>query len=123
MIDGQLSPWVAKYEQYVKLPRLLIEKCITSIQFNDRAHDLEHVYSVCRLGYLLGLREGMTEVECKMIQAGCLMHDLGCRYDRDSHHFISYGLAFEYLDNWAKGVFTPEQIMVIANSCYEHRAS
>lgn len=104
------------------LPERLIEESYYSIIHNDEAHNTDHVYDVCEYGIQL-TKKGIGVKDRSIILAGCLLHDLGCRYDRSSHHIISYGMAFEYLQKFGNNFFSKEQIMLIAKSCMEHRAS
>lgn len=105
------------------LPSKLLIACLNSIIHNDEAHNLKHIQGVVILGYKLCDRLGTDMKMRQMVLAGCLMHDLGCRYNRKTHHQISYGLAFEYLEKFSEGLFTENEVMVIAESCLQHRAS
>lgn len=104
------------------LPAGLIEACYISIKCNDPAHNVDHVYNVCAYGLEL-TADKFNNKEISIVLAGCLMHDLGCRYDRKTHHQISFGLAFRYLDVHAPKMFNEQETMLIAKTCYEHRAS
>lgn len=109
------------------LPLRLIEECYLSICHNDSAHNVEHIYAVVNHGIELVNRTDkkyrFNDIQKSMVLAGCLMHDLGCRYNRKNHHYISYGMAFRLLDQFAKELFTQAQKDEIAVSCLEHRAS
>lgn len=105
------------------LPDKLLLACLNSIIHNDEAHNLDHIQKVVTLGNELADRTELSMKHRQMVLAGCLMHDLGCRYHRKTHHQISYGLAFEYLEKFGDGIFTEEEILVIAESCLQHRAS
>jgi|AGFS01.1.fsa_nt_gi hypothetical protein len=104
------------------LPDSLIVECYDSILKNDDAHNVDHVYRVCDYGLKITLGQ-LSRFDISMVLAGCLMHDLGCRYDRKTHHQISYGLAFEKLHRHNGDYFSEEEIRIIALSCLEHRAS
>lgn len=105
------------------LPLGLIRRCLYSIQFNDEAHNLDHVYDVCLLACELCDRNQISFNDRKIIVAGALMHDLGCRFDRDTHHFISYGMAMAWLDTDTSDLFNDKEKYLVGRSCLEHRAS
>lgn len=106
------------------LPDNLLLAALNSIIHNDAAHNLDHILRVVTLGnQLCDKVETLTVTQRQMVLAGCLMHDLGCRYDRDTHHIISYGLAFEYCEKYAAGIFTVDEVRIIAQSCMQHRGS
>lgn len=104
------------------LPELLIEKAYESIRYNDAAHNVDHIYSVCSNGLDL-VKDDKDHAFKQMVLAGCLLHDLGCRYDRDTHHVISYHLTFNYLKDYAWNDFDIKQTAIVALACLEHRAS
>lgn len=109
------------------LPSPLIVECYNSILENDVAHNVDHIYAVVNHGFELAHRTDrkykLSHAEKAMVLAGCLMHDLGCRYDRETHHQIAYGMSYRLLDQFAPEMFSPEQKKIIALSCLEHRAS
>lgn len=101
----------------------MIRHGIYSFTFNDAAHDIKHIYYVCKLGFDLCLQSGLNDRDTSLVLAGCFLHDIGCRYDRATHHIISYGMTFTFLDAHAPGHFDAEETLLIAKSCLEHRAS
>ncbi|EBV8434051.1 HD domain-containing protein [Salmonella enterica] len=105
------------------LPDKLLLACLNSIIHNDDAHNLDHIKTVVTLGNTLCDKLGVEMKTRQMVLAGCLMHDLGCRYHRKTHHQISYGLAFEYLEKFGDGIFSEDEILTVAESCLQHRAS
>ena len=108
------------------LPAELIAHAMFSVQHNDEAHNLKHVVGVIKYGNELCYHPKINlagKPEHAMVLAGCLMHDLGCFADRDTHHIISYGMAFDYIRKYANNMFSPEQIKIIAESCLQHRGS
>ena len=105
------------------LPNKLLIACLNSIVHNDDAHNLDHIQKVVILGHVLCDKLNLRDSMRQMVLAGCLMHDLGCRYHRATHHQISYGLAFEYLEKFGEGMFDDAAMMTVAESCLQHRAS
>lgn len=107
------------------LPDTLILRVLESTQFNDLAHNLEHIVSVVEHGDEL-CRNYKPELDFQthsMVLAGCLMHDLGTRYDRATHHFISYGMVFDWLGQYGEGFYNNEEVKLIADACLQHRSS
>lgn len=106
-----------------RLPKSLIDVCESSIAFNDLAHQHKHIERVINYGMELCDHFAVDSRVRLMVLTGCLMHDLGCRYDRKTHHFISYGMTFELLRCHAPDLFNAEETKLVALSCLEHRAS
>lgn len=105
------------------IPDMLIMVVMRSIERNDEAHNLDHVVNVVKHAYELCDRMDLSFKETSMVLTGALCHDLGCAYDRDTHHFISYGLVFDYLERYGDSMFTLTETKIIAESCLQHRAS
>lgn len=109
------------------IPRHFLHYCIYSLSYNDPAHDLHHVYTVCKTG--LGLFDhyryvfNFTDRDRLIVMVGCLMHDIGCRYTRKYHHITGHGLVYEYIHNHWPGEFNEQEIAQIANCVLEHRSS
>lgn len=105
----------------------LLRWCIYSITLNDPAHQLDHVYDVCAKGSEIfnHYREvmGLNDLDESIVAHACLMHDLGCRYNRKDHHIIGYGLVYDYINRYCPGDFSPETLMQIATCVIEHRSS
>lgn len=110
-----------------KVQKDLLRWCIYSITLNDPAHDLAHVYGVCCNGMEIfdHYRDiyGLNDRQEMIVMLGCLMHDLGCRYNRKDHHLIGYGLVYEYINRYCPGMFAVEDITEIATCVLEHRSS
>lgn len=105
------------------IPVNLLWWCVRSISMNDPAHNLGHVLDVCRLGNELAIKEGLEHDEILKVNLACLFHDLGCKYNRDDHHLIAYGMCYTVLEEYWPGRFTPEDIKEIAVAVLEHRSS
>ncbi|BAW98386.1 hypothetical protein [Vibrio phage pTD1] len=102
----------------------ILEFCVSSNSKNDHAHNLEHVHAVVKLVVELGVKEGYYGTkEMLIIYYGALMHDLGCRWDRKSHHIESAILAEELLSIFGKGALTDNDIDQVRLCCLEHRSS
>ncbi|QPB09337.1 hypothetical protein PQB86_gp242 [Klebsiella phage Miami] len=117
--------WYGKFKAVTEdlIPVDLLRYCLWSITFNDKAHDLNHVYHVCKQGNDLALLQDYDDHWRSLVLAGCLLHDIGCRYDRKTHHLIAYGLVFDLTHRYCTGHYSPEETLIIAKSCLEHRAS
>lgn len=116
---------VAHYKLNVNFD--LVNDCVSSISLNDDAHNLEHVFAVTHTGLELARRKGLGYLNEKIVFYACLMHDLGCRWDRANHHIISEQKVYEYFDKYPDTdryhELMPGDIKLIALACLEHRAS
>ena len=101
----------------------LLKFCVESISRNDKAHNLEHVFAVCKLAVDICEQEKMSGREKELVVLGALFHDLGCCYERSQHHVIGYGLTYEYLNRFCPFDYTSEEVMIVANAVLEHRSS
>lgn len=115
------SQW-AKLFNY-KMQKEFLRHCIWSISLNDTAHNLDHVRDVCLLGKEMAYKFNLDERDTLLVYVACLLHDIGCRYERSKHHLIGYGLTYELLNRYWPGEFTDEELMVIATAVLEHRSS
>lgn len=108
---------------YHKLPLPLIRAAIESISHNDKGHDITHVIEVCsRAKEICDLIETDNR-EKLMAFTGAMLHDLGCRYDRQYHHVIGVGLAYRMIEEHAPGFFTEQEMKQIGVAILEHRSS
>lgn len=105
------------------IPLTLIRTCVKSIIQNDLAHNLGHVYGVCSLATEMAKGAELSADDILKVQLAALFHDLGCRYNRDDHHLISYGLTYQFLEEYWPERFTPNDIKDIAVAVLEHRSS
>lgn len=106
-----------------KMQKELLRWCVYSISLNDAAHNLGHVMDVCRLGQSMSEKLGLDERTTLLVGLGCLLHDIGCRYERSQHHLIGYGLAYELINRYWPGEFTDEEQLIVATAVLEHRSS
>lgn len=132
----------AYYKKFMKLAndagiavsRNVVRYCTISNSYNDEAHNLEHIHAVVKLGVELGNKAGYHgSKEMVIVFYGCLMHDLGCRYNREKHHELSATMATEILSNFGNyGLndsvlemfgLNNEMIREVSRCCLEHRSS
>ncbi|AGB07146.1 hypothetical protein [Vibrio phage VP4B] len=125
----RINNFIAKFKTLAQIGGItvdpnILEFCVISNNKNDKAHNLEHVHGVVKLGVELGVKEGYYGTkEMLIIYYGCLMHDLGCRWDRDSHHVESAMLAEDLLTVFEPGSLTEKDIDQVRLCCLEHRSS
>lgn len=105
------------------IPLTLVRASVKSIIQNDLAHNLGHVYGVCVLATEMCKEAELSADDTLKVQLAALFHDLGCRYNRDDHHLISYGLTYQFLEEYWPERFTPDEIKEIAVAVLEHRSS
>lgn len=106
-----------------KIQKDLLRYCVWSISLNDIAHNLGHVWDVCNLGKRISEHLGLDERNTLLVYIGCLLHDIGCRYERQHHHLIGYGLTYELLNRYCPNQFSDEELLTIATAVLEHRSS
>lgn len=106
-----------------KMQKELLRYCVYSISLNDIAHNLGHVWDVCNLGKSICDELGVDERTRMLVYLGCLLHDIGCRYERKHHHLIGYGLVYELVGRYWPGEFTDDELLTIATAVLEHRSS
>ena len=84
----------------------------------DGGHRRDHAQMVIDESLQLARRHGADEQMAYVIAA---YHDLGLRYDRETHHIRSGEIlmADETLRQW----FSPEQLLVMRDAVEDHRAS
>lgn len=86
----------------------------------DEAHSFEHIITVMRNGdKLVNLKKLKDNDNIQAVMLGCLLHDIGCRTDRDTHHEISAREAMALLE----GTPYNDIRLKVSNACLEHRAS
>lgn len=101
----------------------LLRYCVYSISLNDEAHNLGHVKDVCMLGKRICEEIGLDDRTTLLVYLGCLLHDIGCKFERKHHHLIGYGLTYEIIDRYWAGEFDDEEMIIIATAVLEHRSS
>lgn len=116
--DGE---WARLFDY--RIQKDLLRYCVYSISLNDLAHNLGHVMDVCRLGKRICEEIGLDERTTLLVYLGCLLHDIGCKYERKHHHLIGYGLTYELIDRYWPGEFDDDELMTIATAVLEHRSS
>jgi exopolyphosphatase/pppGpp-phosphohydrolase len=106
-----------------RIQKEFLRHCIYSISLNDPAHNLGHVKDVCRLGKEICGDLHLGERDTLLVYVACLLHDIGCRYERSQHHLIGYGLTYELLGRLWPDEFNDDEVMTIATAVLEHRSS
>lgn len=106
-----------------KIQKEFLRHCIYSISLNDAAHNLGHVRDVCSLAKEICGVLHLGERDTLLVYISCLLHDIGCRYERTQHHLIGYGLTYELLNRFWSNEFNEEEMMTIATAVLEHRSS
>lgn len=113
--------WAQLFEW--KMQKELLRYCVYSISLNDIAHNLGHVFDVCALGRSISEQLGLNDRDKMLVYLGCLLHDIGCRYEREHHHLIGYGLTYELITRYWPGEFSDAELLTVATAVLEHRSS
>ncbi|KAB3419326.1 HD domain-containing protein [Escherichia coli] len=106
-----------------RIQKELLRYCVYSISLNDPAHNLGHVMDVCKLGKRICEEIGLDDRSTLLVYLGCLLHDIGCKFERKHHHLIGYGLTYELIDRYWSGEFDDDELLTIATAVLEHRSS
>ncbi|QDB70412.1 putative metal dependent phosphohydrolase [Aeromonas phage CF8] len=121
LVNTYINKFDKLFEGLVK--RDLLVYCTESISMNDPAHHLGHVYDVCQQGKAIAHSLDFHESDMKLVYLACLFHDLGCRFEREFHHLIGYGLTYDLLHRFCRGEFSEQETLIIATAVLEHRSS
>lgn len=113
--------WSSLFEH--KVQKDLLRHCVYSISLNDPAHNLGHVRDVCILGRHICDQLNISERDRLLVYLGCLLHDIGCRYERSKHHLIGYGLTYDLINRYWPNEFSSEELLIVATAVLEHRSS
>lgn len=106
-----------------RIQKDFLRYCVYSISLNDPAHNLGHVMDVCRLGKEICQEIHLSERDTLLVYTACLLHDIGCKFERSQHHLIGYGLTYELIDRYWSDEFDDDEVMTIATAVLEHRSS
>ena len=103
---------------YKDLEQYVSQSILPQYDAFDGGHKRDHAEAVIRESLVLAREHGADEQMAYVIAA---YHDLGLRYDRETHHIRSGEIlmADERLRQW----FTEEQLLIMRDAVEDHRAS
>ncbi len=101
-----------------ELMQYIEQEIIPIYQTFDKAHHADHVYGVIYDSLDLAKAYNLNR---NMIYAIAGFHDLGIKYGRDTHHITGANMLRE--DQFINKFFTKEEIEIMADAIYDHRAS
>jgi len=103
---------MTELEQYIE------QSILPQYDAFDGGHKRDHAEAVIRESLVLAREHGADEQMAYVIAA---YHDLGLRYDRETHHIRSGEIlmADSNLRKW----FTEEQLLIMRDAIEDHRAS
>lgn len=103
---------------YKDLEQYVSQSILPQYDAFDGGHKRDHAEAVIRESLVLAREHGADEQMAYVIAA---YHDLGLRYDRETHHIRSGEIlmADERLRQW----FTEEQLLIMRDAIEDHRAS
>ncbi len=85
----------------------------------DKAHGLDHVYHV--IYEALKISKAFENINASMIYTIAAFHDIGLLDGRERHHITGGMRLLE--DGFIKSKFTKEEIDIMVDAIYDHRAS
>ncbi len=101
--------------------RIWVERILTSLENNDKAHQPDHVLGVTLEAERIVDDNPELKPYKDIIITAAFLHDIGCCIDRDTHHII--GADMVMVDEWLVSKFTIDERKVISGAILKHRAS
>jgi len=101
-----------------------LESIIERYESFDPAHNKDHARMVIQNSEYIAknmMKDEHVELNINMVKTIAAMHDLGLKYDRETHHLKSGEIVRR--EEELKEYFNEEQIEIIAKAVEEHRAS
>ena len=103
---------MTELEQYIE------QSILPQYDAFDGGHKRDHAEAVIRESLVLAREHGADEQMAYVIAA---YHDLGLRYDRETHHIRSGEILMA--DSTLRKWFTEEQLLIMRDAIEDHRAS
>ena len=103
---------------YKDLEQYVSQSILPQYDAFDGGHKRDHAEAVIRESLVLAREHGADEQMAYVIAA---YHDLGLRYDRETHHIRSGEILME--DKRLRQWFTEEQLLIMREAIEDHRAS
>ena len=102
-----------------QLKEYIEENVFPSYEKNDLGHNLEHIKSVIERSFIFADR--VEGIDYDMVYTIASYHDIGHYIDAKNHEKVSADMLLN--DSNLKKFFTDEQMKVMAEAVYDHRAS
>ena len=102
-----------------KIKQYIEENIFPSYEKNDQGHNLEHIKYVIRRS--LKFAKTIPNINMNMVYVIAAYHDIGHYIDAKNHEKISSEMLLK--DEKLKEFFTEEEIRIMADAVYDHRAS
>jgi len=103
----------------VDLKRYIEANIFPQYQKNDKGHDLDHINYVIERS--LKFAKTVADIDINMVYASASYHDIGHHIDAKNHEKVSADILLG--DKGIDSFFTKEQIKIMADAVYDHRAS
>ena len=104
-----------------KLKQYIEENIFPSYQKNDLGHNLDHILYVIKRSFKFADMVNDEPIDYDMVYTIASYHDIGYYIDAKNHEKVSSEML--KADEKLKQFFTDEQIEVMAQAVYDHRAS
>lgn len=105
----------------------LIRYGIESFRFNDEAHRVDHIYKVCceavSITNIMCAKREISQSDIPVIYHAAFLHDIGCRFDRKTHHLIGAEMLPNILNLFGGRKFDSYEIAKMGLAIMEHRSS
>lgn len=106
-----------------KLNKKLIDYIVTSIlpsyEQNDLGHNIDHIYYV--INRSLNFASRLTDIDLNKVFTIAAFHDIGHYLDAKNHEKVSADMLLQDIN--LKEFFDEEEIRIMSEAVYDHRAS
>ena len=102
-----------------ELKKYIEENIIPTYEKNDKAHNLEHINYVTNRS--LKFADNIKDINYDMVYTIASYHDIAHHIDTKNHEKVSSEILMN--DTNLKEFFNEEQIKIMAEAVYDHRAS
>lgn len=103
----------------MKLQEYIEKEILTIYQKNDEGHGIDHIQYV--INRSLKFAEEIPNINYDMVYAVAAYHDIGHYIDRKNHEKVAAEILLA--DQTLRNYFNEEQIKIMAEAVYDHRAS
>ena len=103
----------------MKLQEYIENHILPIYEKNDEGHGLEHIQYV--INRSLKFAQTIPNIDYDMIYTIAAYHDIGHHIDRKNHEKVSAEILLQ--DKTLRNYFNEEEIIIMAEAVYDHRAS
>lgn len=102
-----------------QLKKYIEESVLPIYEHNDAGHNIDHINYVIERS--IRFAKTITDIDMNMVYTIAAYHDIGHHIDAKNHEKVSAQMLLQ--DQGLKEYFSEEEIKIMADAVYEHRAS